>query len=45
MEQFWHFMYFLAGGIFTTFMTKYICAAIIAIKTGKKPKLEDDEEY
>lgn len=43
MDKFWNFMYFVAGGFFTTFIVKYVCQVLI-VKYGGKRQDEDDEE-
>ena len=43
MEQFWDFMYFAAGGIFTVFIVKYVCQVLI-VKYGGEQRNRDDKE-
>ena len=43
MDKFWNFMYFCAGGIFTTFIVKYVCQVLI-VKYGGKNCMKDDED-
>ena len=44
MDKFWNFMYFCAGGIFTTFIVKYVCQVLI-VKYGGEKTREDDNNY
>ena len=44
MDKFWNFMYFCAGGTFTTFIVKYICQVLI-VKYGGEIDEEDNNNY